>query len=134
MKRRIKRFLCIVMVASMICGCLVVNAAATAIPENAVIQRASGSFKTTVAPGVVAKGTTTLPLEAKETVTIKASYTPYPISVDVGLVDEDGIFHYTTVTNGIIDVTISITERGNYLFGIRNNGTEEIEVSGYIKY
>ena len=99
-----------------------------------VARRASGSFKTTVKPGFVAKGNTKLPLDAGETVTVKASYTPYPTSVDVGLIDEDGIFHYETVENGTIDITFSINDRGNYTFGIRNNGNTDIEVSGYIKY
>ena len=85
-------------------------------------------------PGVIAKGNTKFPLDAGETVTVKASYTPYPTSVDVGLIDEDGIFHYETVENGSIDITFSISERGNYVFGIRNNSSLDIEVSGYVKY
>lgn len=134
MKIRIKSLICLAMVVSMILGCLVVNVAATGeIPKDTVL-RASGSFKTTVKPGVIAKGNTKLPLDAGETVTVKASYTPYPTSVDVGLIDEDGIFHYETVENGSIDITFSINDRGNYTFGIRNNGNTDIEVSGYIKY
>lgn len=134
MKIRIKNLICLAMVVSMILGCLVVNVAATGETPKDAARRASGSFKTTVKSGVIAKGNTKLPLDAGETVTVKASYTPYPTSVDVGLIDEDGIFHYETVENGSIDITFSISERGNYVFGIRNNGNSDIEVSGYIKY
>lgn len=133
MKIRIKQVICLVMALSMIL-CLAVNvAAAGTIPKN-IDRRASGSFKITVKPGVIAKGNTNLPLDAGETVTVKAVYTPYPTSVDVGLIEEDGIFHYKTVENGSIDITFSISERGNYILGIRNNGNSNIEVSGYIKY
>lgn len=75
-----------------------------------------------------------LPLEAGEKVTIKASYSPFSASIDVGLIDEDGIFHYKTVTNGSIDVTIVIDTRGSYTFAIRNNSKVTLDVSGYISY
>lgn len=134
MRIRIKRLLCLAMTVVIILGCLAANVgAADGLSQN-VARRASGSFKATVKPGFVAKGNTKLPLDAGETVTVKASYTPYPTNVDVGLIDEDGIFHYETVENGSIDITFSISERGNYVFGIRNNGDSDIEVSGYIKY
>lgn len=134
MRVRIKRFLCLAMAVVIILGCFAANVGAIEWHSQNVARRASGSFKTTVKPGFVAKGNTKLPLDAGETVTVKASYTPYPMSVDVGLIDEDGIFHYETVENGTIDITFSINDRGNYTFGIRNNGNTDIEVSGYIKY
>ncbi len=134
MKVRIKRIMCLVMAIGMIFGCFTVNVVASETSLKEAALRASGSFKITIEPSVIAKGNTKLPLEKGETVTVKAAYTPYPTSVDVGLIDEEGIFHYTTVENGSIDVTFSISERGNYIFGIRNNGDSDIEVSGYIKY
>ena len=76
MKIRIKRLMCLVMVVSMILGCLVVKVAATGEIPKDVARRASGSFKITVKPGIIAKGNTKLPLDAGETVTVKASY-PY---------------------------------------------------------
>ena len=68
------------------------------------------------------------------TVTIKAAYTPMDASVDVGLVDSDGAFHYFNVKNGSIDKTIRIETRGNYKLAIRNNSGNVISVSGYVKY
>ena len=104
------------------------------VAKSVAAERATGSFKTTVRPGVIAKRTTKLPLEAGEEVTIKATYSPYSVSVDVGLIDSDGNFHYISVSDGIIDEKITITERGNYTFAIRNNGSVDIEVSGYVNY
>lgn len=73
-------------------------------------------------------------MEAGETVRIYATYSPDNASVDFGLIDPDGIFHYINVTNGTIDKTIVIEERGNYTLAIRNNSGETIQVSGFVKY
>ena len=130
---KLRRTLCFVVAISIVFGC-VGMVAAEDVPKVAAVERATGSFKTTVKPGVIAKRTTKLPLEAGEEVTIKATYSPYSVSVDVGLIDSDGIFHFITVSDGIIDEKIAVTERGNYTFAIRNNGSVDIEVSGYVNY
>lgn len=115
---KLRRTLCFVVAISIVFGC-VGMVAAEDVPKVAAVERATGSFKTTVKPGVIAKRTTKLPLEAGEEVTIKATYSPYSVSVDVGLIDSDGIFHFITVSDGIIDEKIAVTERGNYTFAIR---------------
>lgn len=130
---KVKKVLCFIVAVSLVLSCVGVVLAAD-VPEVTAAERATGSFKTTVKPGVIAKRTTKLPLEAGEEVTIKATYSPYSVSVDVGLIDSDGNFHYITVSDGIIDEKIAITERGNYTFAIRNNGSVDIEVSGYVNY
>jgi len=68
-----------------------------------------------------------------EVVQITATYS-LSGSVDFGLVDSDGVFHYVNATNGRIDKSIEITESGTYIFAIRNNSSQEIKVSGYIRY
>jgi len=83
-----------------------------------------------IASGRTMLADTSFPLEVGETVTINASYSPGPASVDFGLVDDDGIFHSVNVTDGNIDYTIQITERGNYTFAVRNNSSTTIAVSG----
>ena len=107
---KLRRTLCFVVAISIVFGC-VGMVAAEDVPKVAAVERATGSFKTTVKPGVIAKRTTKLPLEAGEEVTIKATYSPYSVSVDVGLIDSDGIFHFITVSDGIIDEKIAVTER-----------------------
>ena len=114
---KLRRTLCFVVAISIVFGC-VGMVAAEDVPKVAAVERATGSFKTTVKPGVIAK----------------ATYSPYSVSVDVGLIDSDGIFHFITVSDGIIDEKIAVTERGNYTFAIRNNGSVDIEVSGYVNY
>lgn len=50
------------------------------------------------------------------------------------MVYPDGVFHYFTVSDGSIDETIEIEERGNYTLAIRNNSGKVIRVSGFVKY
>lgn len=133
MKQNLKRMLCSIVTAAILFGCIGLSVTAADVPSNA-LPRATGNFNITVKPGVTAKRTTKLSLEAGEEVTIRAVYTPDTASVDVGLIDSNNIFHYEPVEDGVIDITIAVETRGNYTFAIRNNGSVEISVSGYVNY
>ena len=130
-----------------IAGCICVNAVAVEFEmanhvlasdetwvEMTSISRASGSFNVSVAANARAKGDTDFPLEAGETVRIYATYSPESASVDFGLVDPDGVFHYVTAENGSVDTTFEIPESGNYRLGIKNNSGYTVTVAGFVKY
>ena len=87
-----------------------------------------------VAPSGKSEANKALPLAAGETVNISAVYAPENSSMDFGLVDPEGVFHYFTVTGGSIDKTIRVSESGNYKFAIRNNSGVTVKVSGIINY
>lgn len=125
---KMKRCVCLLLAAIAMLSCLTVGISA------AGISRALGSFNITIKAGRTGKSSTLLPLEAGEKVTIKASYTPFSARVDVGLIDENGLFHYVTVEDGSIDETIVVPSRGNYTFAVRNKSNTEISVTGYIEY
>lgn len=134
---------CMMLVCLGLCCSLCINAGAVSTPaivgesSSKTIDadiRASGSFNMTIDAHGKRTSDTTLPMEAGETVRIYATYSPDDASVDFGLIDPDGIFHYINVTNGTIDKTIVIEERGNYTLAIRNNSGEKIQVSGFVKY
>lgn len=95
---------------------------------------ATGSFNMSVIPFGKSEANKALPLAAGETVNISAVYTPEDSSMDFGLVDPDGVFHYFTATGGSIDKTIRVNESGNYTFAIRNNSGVTVKVSGFLKY
>ena len=90
------------------------------------LERASGSFNMTVPAKSI--------LRADKSFPFKATYSPFSASVDFGLVDGNGKFHYLTVSNGTFDKTIKVDTRGNYVFAVRNNSSQSISVSGYVKY
>ena len=66
--------------------------------------------------------------------TIKASYTPFSVSVDFGIIAPDGLFYSVNTTTGSFDKTIQVTQTGQYTMAVRNNSSTTISVSGYVKY
>ena len=97
------------------------------------VIRASGSFNMSVPANSILGDRRELSLSKWETVQITATYSPSG-SVDFGLIDSAGVFHYANTTNGGIDKSIEIKESGTYIFAVRNNSSQEIKVSGEIKY
>lgn len=102
--------------------------------DSEISVLATGSFNMSVAPYGKSEANKELPLAAGETVNISAVYTPEDSSMDFGLVDPDGVFHYFTVTGGSIDKTIRVSESGNYTFAVRNNSAVTVKVSGFLNY
>nr|WP_325298900.1 hypothetical protein [uncultured Dysosmobacter sp.] len=133
-----RRIVCLVMVCVSIFNCFCMSAGAVdiAASENGafVVMRASGSFNMSVGAYERTAANTTFPLAARETVHIRANYAPEDASMDFGLIDPDGIFHYINVTTGTIDVTIEVPENGNYTLAIRNNSGNTVKVSGFVNY
>lgn len=137
-----KRFLCTVLACVVMISCIT-NAAAIQEEvaddfveyntESILTTRAIGEFEMTVSAKTKAIADSILSLEAGDTVRINASYSPDG-SVDFGLVDEDGFFHYINVKNGSIDKTIRISERGKYKFQVRNNSSVAVKVCGFVRY
>lgn len=137
-----KKVICIVLTFVLIIGVLPVPANATDVEESAQSNflmslrdtRATGSFSMSIAAKTKTLAENSFSLAAGETVTIKASYIPFDASVDFGLVDSDGVFHYFNITDGSIDKTILIEETGKYTLQIRNNSNGEVKVSGFVNY
>jgi len=141
----VKKIVCLVMTCMVMIGSLCINAAA--LDENAitffeseavssadVLLRASNSFTMEVTANGRSKANKTFSLEAGETVEISAVYSPKSASVDFGLIDPDGAFHYFNVKDGSIEKTIQVNEPGNYTFAVRNNSQNRVLISGFINY
>lgn len=137
-----EKMICIVLTFVLIIGALPVPANAAEIEESAQSNflmtlrdtRATGSFSMSIAAKTKSLAENSFSLAAGETVTIKASYIPFDASVDFGLVDSDGVFHYFNITDGSIDKTILIEETGKYTLQVRNNSNGEVKVSGFVNY
>lgn len=139
---RLKKTICMVLACMLIAGAISIPAEAVEVqaidPEMNTMQiaiaRASGSFSMSVPAKTKVLADSSFPMEAGETVTINASYSPLDTSVDFGLVDSNGVFYYFNVTDGSIKKTIRIKESGNYTLQVRNNSSSEIRVSGFVNY
>ena len=137
----LKKVVCIVLSCFFAVGTITLPA--NAEEETAVLSEtefdlaiplATNSFSMTVAAESLVAANSSFSLMVGETVTIKASYAPFTASVDFGLLDSDGVFHYFNVTNGSIDKTIEISTSGQYTLVVRNNSTDEVKVSGFVNY
>ncbi|WP_191379436.1 hypothetical protein [uncultured Flavonifractor sp.] len=132
-----KRCLCVLMACVLSVACFGMNAGAIdsgAQEPEIFVSRASGRFSMDIPGGALVTADQDFPMEAGETVTIKASYSPFDASVDFGLIDSDGSFHYFNTNDGTFDKTIKIKERGYYTLAVRNNSSDTINVSGYVNY
>lgn len=139
---KFKKILCAALVCAVMMSCITNVVAIQTDDTDGFVEhstaaisttRASGEFEMTVSAKTTAIADSSFPLEAGETVRINASYSPDG-SVDFGLVDEDGIFHYINVKSGSIDKTIRVSERGNYKFQVRNNSSVAVKVKGFVRY
>ena len=102
---------------------------------TAVTTRASVNFEVDLEENSISvMRNVKFPLEAGETVTINASYSPFSASVDFGLIAPDGYFYYINVKNGSINKTIRVDERGNSMLAVRNNSDDTVSVVGYVNY
>lgn len=156
---KLKRVYGVLLVCAVLVGCLGMsaNAAGAASAENKIVllkeldqdvlaptgveygaspyvTRATISINVTVRANGVSALDESFPLESGETVTINAVYSPRSASVDFGLIAPDGLFHYINTTDGNIDKTIRVDQRGNYTFAVRNNSSDTISVSGFVNY
>ena len=132
-----KKRLSLALACALALSCLWVSAGAAEVvtPEpELVVARATGRFSVEVPADTIVRAGSNLPLERGETVTIRAVYSPEYADVDFGLVDSDGLFHYVNVTDGSVDTSIEVDQRGTYTFAICNNSSFSISVSGYINY
>lgn len=124
-------------------GCLCVNVGArdvlsdaTIIPieETSQIARATNSFEINLKANGTASGDKNFTMAAGESVRIYATYAPSNASVDFGLIDSNGDFHYVNTKSGSIDTTFEIAENGTYTLGLRNHSGSAVKISGFVKY
>ena len=123
---------CIVLVNGF---CLVTPAAGTYEQEAKIlVARATGKFSMEIPGNTAVQASSSFPLEAGETVTIKATYSPFSASVDFGLIAPDGLFYGVNTTNGSFDETIQVEQKGHYTLSICNYSSLEISLSVFINY
>lgn len=138
-----RRLLCMVMTGVMVIGCMCTSAGAVGevnatsgkheTTETAV-TRATGSFDITIKAKNKATMDSSFSMAAGETVRIRASYSPENASMDFGLLDSDGVYHYINVITGSVDVTIEVPENGSYTLVIMNNSSKSVNVTGIVRY
>ena len=134
---KLKKSFCLLLACIFALSCLVMDAGAVRAETEAdtlVIERASGRFSMDIGKQSTASADSSFPLNAGDTVTIKATYSPRSASVDFGLIAPDEAFYSTNTTNGSFSETIKVDQRGYYTLAIRNNSDSTVSVSGTVTY
>lgn len=139
---RVKRIFCIALTCLLIVGSFSIQVGAVetdtttlkGVKNNVVAPLATESYSINIPAKTKLSANTSFPLAAGETVTIKASYSPFSASVDFGLIAPNGTYYFFNITNGSIDKTIQVSEGGDYIFQIRNNSETEVRVVGFVNY
>lgn len=102
--------------------------------DSVITSRASGSINMNVPGNSIFTANQTFPLEVGEKIIISASYSPKFASMDFGIISADNMFYFITISNGSINKSIEISERGNYIFAVRNNSSDTVTVTGFVEY
>lgn len=131
-----KKVLCVAFACMLLISGFAPRAEAVSAGLDAVeiVERSSGQFRMRVSANMLSLADSDFFLEAEETVSIRAYYSPKSASVDFGLIAPDGLFYSSNTENGSISMTFSIGQRGYYTLAVRNNSSNEISVSGYVSY
>lgn len=135
----LKKCCSVFLVCAVMVGCLCMTAGAAEINDSSFelsgpVSRVSGALNTTISANSILTADKSFFMETGETVTINCSYTPASASVDFGLIDSDGSFYYFNITDGSINKTIQVNERGYYTLAVRNNSAYSVSVTGYVNY
>lgn len=134
---RIRRVSGLLVICIILTGCLTISAGAIGVGTseyNTLVARASGRFNMDIPGNDFFTAETSLPLEAGETVTISAVYSPRFANIDFGLIAPDGLFYSVGAKNGGFDETIEVDQKGNYTLAIRNNSDCDVSISGFVTY
>ncbi|GAA0363853.1 hypothetical protein [Bacillus horti] len=111
-----------------------------AIKQNlSQVQGDVGAFATltidwSIPGNSTATGTTGLPMESGESITINVSYSPSASSVQAGIIQPDGSFRYVNGSRGSVNHEFSISQRGTYYVAIVNSSSNTLTVTGFVNY
>ena len=119
---RKRNFFCMLLMCMVLLGSLMTSVSAVSVndaEQTFSLTRASGQFSANIPGNSYFTADSSFSLDANETLTIKATYSPRSASVDFCLIAPDGLFYPVRAQNGSINKIIKVDERGNYtLLGI----------------
>lgn len=132
---RSKRIWGVLLTCVLIFSYAVIPAGAVETPSNDVsILRISERLEQSIAANTLVTLDEWISLAKGDTVKYDCTYTPRSASLDFGVIDSSGVFHYINRTNGSINQAIEITKNGQYTLAIRNNASYAVTVTGTVKY
>jgi len=98
------------------------------------IVRASGRINDNIPANTIVEVGESFFMLPKETITYDCTYTPSSASIEFGFIAPDGLFYGLSGSNGSIDKTIRVSQRGSYILAIWNNSDSTVTVTGMVNY
>lgn len=132
MKR--KQFWSFLLACALMVGSIISAGAANIPDDYTVILRVSGRVDQSIAAKSIVNLDEWFYLDKDDTVKFTCTYTPKSASIDFGIVDSSGVFHYLNCTSGSINKSIKVNQTGEYTLAIRNNENYAVTVTGTVRY
>lgn len=128
---RLKQILFALLAGAVLAAALGGCGAPERIDPNAPI-RYQHRFRVDVPAGGMAVMRPALTLEAGDTITINATYTPMALDMDFGVIAPDGLFYSVHRTENGIHYAFEVEEAGAYTVAIRNPTSTLVDVFGLV--
>lgn len=131
-----KRFFSLLIACVLVMGCLTAPAGAvkTSDPEGSIVPYVTAQFEETIPGKSILPLGDSFSLEIKETISYNCTYTPSDASIKFGFIAPDGLFYGLYGSNGSIDKTIRVSQRGSYTLAIKNYSDVTVTVTGTVNY
>lgn len=130
-----KRFFSLVIVCMLFVGCFIIPAGADEVCETTsqAIIRATGGIEESISKKTIMTFGE-VSLDIGETVSYDCTYTPSDASIKFGFIAPDGLFYGLYGSDGSIDKTIRVSQRGSYTLAIKNYSNVTVTVTGTVNY
>ena len=98
------------------------------------IARASGRINDDIPANTIVEVGDSFFMVPKETISYDCTYTPSDASIEFGFIAPDGLFYGFYGSDGSINKTIRVSQRGSYTLAIINYSDVTVSVSGTVNY
>lgn len=115
-------------------ACVQLDASTKSYWDSGPVSRAAGTVNTRISANSYITIDPSISLAENETVTFNCTYSPKTSSVDFGVIAPDGLFYGISGTNGSINQSLRVNQRGSYTLAIVNNSSYAVTVTGEVTY
>lgn len=132
-----RRLFCLLLSFLLVTGCLALPAGAvkvSGVEAQLVITRATGKFEKAIPANSIYPVCDSFILDSGDVVSYDCTYTPGDASIKFGVIAPDGYFYGLSGSNGSINKSIRVEQRGTYTLAIWNKSDETVTVTGSVNY
>ena len=103
-------------------------------PVDGISLTATESIDETLRPNTEYLGIFKMPMSIDETIRTVFTFLPTSATIEVGILQPNGVIRYITCTGGSADHTFTVTQSGNHYLYLNNTSYNKVDISGYVVY